>query len=110
MTQTAHPRTDETREALSNGELARLIKAYFQAAEEVRRGICLLNAGQYDEAAGVFARAGGSGGGSKSLPSYLAACLLAQGNHHAAAGQFEKVMEVDPKHSAARIRHAFALW
>ena len=110
MTQTAHPRTDETREALSNGELARLIKAYFQAAEEVRRGICLLNAGQYDEAAGVFARAGGSGGGSKSLPSYLAACLLGQGNPHAAAGQFEKIMEVDPKHTAARIRHAFALW
>lgn len=110
MSQIAHPTTNNSTEALTNGELARLIKAHFRAAEEVRRGICLLNACQYDKAGRAFARAERSGSGTKSLPSYLAACLLGQGNPDAAVDQFEKGMEADPKHAAARIRHAYALW
>ena len=101
---------DSSRCTPSDRELVRLIQGHFQASREVRRGICLLNAGRYDEADKAFARAASFGGASKSLPSYLAACMIGKGSPRAAADQFEKAVQADARQTTARIRHAFACW
>lgn len=50
------------------------VEAYYRAQADVRRGICLLNAGQFNEAAEAFTRALKAGCADKSLPAYLAEC------------------------------------
>ncbi len=94
----------------SGQDLAALIQEHFQATHEVRRGICLLNAGRYDDAASLFARAAERGGATQSLPSYVAACLIARGRYGDAAEEFQKAVENDSNETTARIRHAYALW
>jgi len=93
----------------SREELVRLLKAHYQAAREVRRGVCLLNAGQYVEAATAFANAGNSGSTDASLPAYLAAALLGLGKPDAAAAKLAQTAETPKASSADKIRHALAL-
>ena len=90
--------------------LCGVLKARYEAAGEVRRGVCLLNAGRYGQAAASFRAAMDRGCGDKSLPSYLAACLLAEGEPEAAAKQFARIVDQDRTQSAARVRRALALW
>lgn len=110
MPEATNPPTDKLRSTPSNTELVGLIRAHFQACDDVRRGICLLNAGHYDDAAGLFARADKFARASDSLPAYLAACLLGRGDPDAATEQFDKMLQADSKHIAGRIRRAHALW
>jgi tetratricopeptide (TPR) repeat protein len=91
-------------------ELLGRIKARFESQDLVRRGVCLINAGQYEQAEAVFRRATESGYGGQSLPSYIAACLLGQGKPDAAADQFAKLVKRNGFETAARIRHALARW
>lgn len=91
-------------------QLLRLLKVRFEAADQVRRGVCLLNAGQYERAEAAFARAAEAGCTDRSLPSYLAACLLGQGMPEAAASHFAETARQDDTQTAARIRHALAQW
>lgn len=95
---------------MKHRELLESLKNRFQAADQVRRGVCLLNAGQYEQAEAAFRRALSYGGTDKSLPSYLAAALLGQARPSAAAEQFSRAVEQDPRRSATRIRHALTLW
>ncbi len=90
--------------------LCRVLKARYEAAGAVRRGVCLLNAGRYEQASASFREAMDRGCPDKSLPSYLAACLLAEGKPEAAAERFAKVADQDRSQSAARIRSVLALW
>lgn len=94
----------------TRAELIGRIGAYYRAAQDLRRGICLLNADQPDEAVKAFSRAVESGCDFRSLPSYVAACLLAQGNPGAAAAEFEKAADATPGSAAIGIRRALALW
>lgn len=91
-------------------QLTQDLKARFEAEDLVRRGVCLLNAGQYDQAETVFARGAKSGCTDQSLPSYLAACLLGQNKPGCAARQFAKLLDQRDTETAARIRHALACW
>ncbi|MHC4696528.1 MAG: tetratricopeptide repeat protein [Planctomycetota bacterium] len=86
------------------------IKSFFQAARDVRRGVCLLHAGEYDNAAEAFSRAARGGSTDETLASYLAACLIGQGKAGAAAKYFSKAAEDGAGPPAARIRHGMALW
>ncbi len=90
-------------------ELLQSIKSRFQAANHVRRGVCLLNAGQFDAAAAAFARAAQHGSTDGSLPSYLAACLVGQGKPAEAAEQLARVAYKNEADTAAVVRCALAL-
>lgn len=90
--------------------LLALLKARYEAADQVRRGVCLLAAGQFDRAEAAFKRAMERDSNDASLPSYLAACLLGQGSPDAAAGQFAAAVAKDTADAASRVRHALSLW
>jgi tetratricopeptide (TPR) repeat protein len=90
--------------------LVEQIKARFEAEDLIRRGVCLLNAGQYEEAERVFAEVASSGCTDVPLPCYLAACLLGRNEPDGAAQQFAKLVEPRENGSAARIRYALARW
>lgn len=92
-----------------DNELLRVLKRRFLASNNIRRGICLLNAGQFTEAENAFRAAMDLGAGDESLPSYLAASLLGQGKQEAAIDTFARSVEQDPSNAVRRIRHALAL-
>jgi tetratricopeptide (TPR) repeat protein len=94
----------------ADSELSARLKAHFQAENDVRRGVCLLNAGKYDEAALAFSRAAAQKGNSTPLASYMAACCIGRGETSAAVKHFSKAVEQDDKDVTARIRHGLALW
>lgn len=91
------------------GELQSMLRAHYRAGRDLRRGICLLNAGVYDEAAAAFQRALDAGCAATPLPTYMAACLLGL-NQPAEAAKYFAVRE--PEDSSATtnvIRRALAL-
>ncbi|UCC29610.1 MAG: tetratricopeptide repeat protein [Phycisphaerales bacterium] len=98
------------RQSLQHEELSTLLKARYEAADQVRRGVCLLNAGRYDQAEMAFKRAMDHGCIDESLPAYLAACLLGEGKPDAAAGLFAEAVAQNETEASARIRHALTLW
>lgn len=95
---------------LSPEELLALLKSQYEATDQVRRGVCLLNAGRYDEAVAAFSKAEQLGSTDRSLPSYIAGCLVGQGRADEAASQWARMVEDAPSLSVTRIRHAQALW
>ncbi|MFQ5591056.1 MAG: tetratricopeptide repeat protein [Phycisphaerae bacterium] len=86
------------------------IRTHFEAAREVRRGVCLLHAGAYDDAAKAFSNAARAGSTDKSLAAYLAASLIGQGKPGAAAKYFSKAAEDSGSGATSRIRAALAMW
>ena len=85
------------------------LQRHARATREVRRGICLLNAGAYNQAADAFMSATRLGSAEVSLPSLLAACHAGLGHHGDAATQFALASEGQPHQVATRIRMAHAL-
>ena len=51
------PRNEGQPPRPSPEELIELLRSRYQAADQVRRGICLMNAGRYDEAVGALTKA-----------------------------------------------------
>lgn len=98
------------RQSLKREELLTLLKARYEAADQVRRGVCLLNAGRYHQAEMAFKQAMDRGCVDRSLPAYLAACLLGEGKPDAAAGLFAEAVAQNETEASARIRHALTLW
>jgi tetratricopeptide (TPR) repeat protein len=96
--------------------LLEVLKVRYEAGEEVRRGICLLNAGRFKDAEEAFSRAAATASSNnpgytgRSLPSLLAGCLLGQQQPDRAADQFARVLDADQTQTVTRIRHALALW
>jgi len=95
---------------LSPAELMERLKSQYEAADQVRRGVCLLNAGRYDEAAAAFSKAEQLGSTDRSLSSYIAGCLVGQERTDEAARQWAQRVGDAPRDSVSRIRHAQALW
>ncbi len=95
--------------AVQHERLLQLLKVRYEAAEQVRRGICLLNAGQYREAETAFRQALDRGCSDEALPSYLAACMLGQRKPGAAAEHLADAVERGEGRAASRIRHALAM-
>jgi tetratricopeptide (TPR) repeat protein len=94
---------------MSSEQLATRIRSRFEAADHVRRGVCLLNAGRYDEAAAEFAVASELGSADQSLPAYLAACLIGKGDPSAAADRFADADAQRGGGTVHAIREALAL-
>lgn len=96
----ANPLTERLKQAL---------RQHYQAIEDVRRGVCLLNAGDYQSAVVAFSRATACGSNVTSLPAYLGSCYLAQGRNSDALRQFRKAAEQVDASAPAQVRYAFAL-
>jgi len=86
------------------------LKQYFQGLNEVRRGICLLNAGRFTEAGIAFSRASVYGYRGESLATLLAASYLGQGKTSEATHHLERAARREADQPAAQIRHALSLW
>lgn len=109
ITQTRQSGGDASSRPL-HSELVALLIGRLRADDEVRRGICLLNAGRYEKATEAFSSAERLGATSEALPSYLGACLLGQGKEAEAAKRFAEAVSDDHSGSAARVRQALSLW
>ncbi|HUU85481.1 MAG TPA: tetratricopeptide repeat protein [Phycisphaerae bacterium] len=88
----------------------KLLRRYYEAQQQLRRGICLLNAGQYDRAAEAFTTAGRLNPHSRPLPWLLAACHAGQGRYDLAAVEMERQTRTEPTDVTAQIRRALLLW
>jgi tetratricopeptide (TPR) repeat protein len=94
---------------ISPEAIAQLLRKRYEAAGCVRRGICLLNAGKFVDAAEAFDRARQLGSTDRSLPAYIAGGLLGQGDSDAAADQFAQIGRHFPADITNQIRHALCL-
>ena len=87
-----------------------LLQRYYQAQQQLRRGICLLNAGQYEQAERAFSSAAKLNPHSRPLPLLLAACHVGRGRYDLAAAEMERQTLAEPDDVTARIRRALLLW
>ena len=90
--------------------LLQVIHRHFEACREVRRGVCLLNAGQYERAAEAFQRAKQAGCKDRSLASYLAACFIGQERPDVAAEHLSDEAASAPERPELVVRQSLALW
>jgi tetratricopeptide (TPR) repeat protein len=91
-------------------EPIRLLRDRMMSENDLRRGVCLLGAGQFSEAMVAFSRAAVHGAPRKSIASLLAACHAAQGDPNAAAERYESATEQDDGDVACRVRLVLSLW
>ncbi len=91
-------------------DLLKWLKTRCEHADQIRRGVCLLNAGKYELAEAAFKRALEGGRSDRTVAPYLAASLMGQKEPQAAAEEFSRTVAEDSSHTTARIRHALALW
>ena len=99
--------TDEPR---SRPQTLELLQRFYRGQQQVRRGICLLNAGQYEQASEAFALAARANPESRSLPTLMAACHVGSGEYDSAAGELARAVEREADDVTARVRHALSLW
>ena len=90
--------------------IMRRLQGHFQAMNDVRRGVCLLNAGRYGDALVAFSRASIHRADDESLAACLAACYYAAGDANAAVRRLDDNAGSRNIRSATRIRRAIALW
>ncbi len=109
LTQTQAPVRHET-STLNCDDLIRKLKSHFQAQDETRRGICLLNAGKFDEAALAFSRASVYGEANQSLASLIAACYVGKGEHEKATQTLTDHIDSSEPSIAIYIRAALGAW
>lgn len=93
---------------LRDADLVDALRRRYESEALTRRGICLLNAGQWPEAEASFRKAQALGGSEGSLPSYIAACLRARGQD--ADSSFADRIRSHPEDAGSRVRYALALW
>lgn len=109
MATTESERSEVCGDVPATQRLIDLLIGRYRAADEVRRGVCLLNAGKYDEATETFERAQRLGSGDEALSTYIAACHLGSDRPDLAAEEFGRALQEEEEPSALRIRHALSL-
>ncbi|MCP4593584.1 MAG: tetratricopeptide repeat protein [bacterium] len=90
--------------------LRRLLQQYYEGRDQLRRGLCFLAAGRYDQSIKAFNAAARANPESLSLPTLLAAAFSGKGQFSAAADRLEKLVAREPANVLYRIRHALARW
>ena len=110
MPATARTSAPEDSKQAKCAALLQAMQRHFEASRDVRRGVCLLNAGQYEPAVQAFSRAKQAGCTDRSLPSYLAACYIGQERPEVAAEQLTAEATATPERRALRIRQALTHW
>jgi tetratricopeptide (TPR) repeat protein len=86
------------------------VRRFFEARDHLRRGICLLNAGQYDRAAGEFTASLHINPNSDNVREYLAKAQIGRRDDRAAADAVAETIKIDPENVTARVRHALLLY
>lgn len=86
------------------------VRARLEAADCIRRGVCLLNAGQYEQAIRVFERVVELDAADDSVHAYQASAAISCGKFASAAEEFQKQIQRDSADITARVRHALTLW
>lgn len=86
------------------------VRMYFSARDQLRRGLCLLSAGQYAQAADRFRAVGNVDLAGVSLASHLAICLAGEGKYAEAAGEFGRAADLASDATTVRIRQALSFW
>ena len=86
------------------------VKRYFESRDLLRRGLCLMNAGCYQEAVTTLSAAMRLNPDSASLPECLARAYIGCADYQAAAQQVAKLLQRDPDDITSRVRHATLLW
>ena len=100
-----------TIEALDpSSALLDLLKRYYHSQQHIRRGVCLLNACQYDRAVQEFSAAARANPHGRSLPRLLAACHVGKGQFDLAAAKLAEVADAAPESVTALVRYALTLW
>ena len=74
-------------------ELLNTLRRRYEASDQVRRGVCLLNAGQFAEGEACFNQALSLGYKGESLPTFLAACLMGRNKPKEAAVKLGELVE-----------------
>ena len=120
---TGHDETKESPQAKVEDILYR-IKTDTERLQRVRKGVCLINAGKYEEAEAAYGRllddarpnpstyqpALPNQKSTVAVSSGMAASLIGRGDPAAAVDQFDDIVTDDPGQITARIRHALTLW
>jgi len=109
MSDTKTPSRNNRAASAMNAELVAAVKARFLAADQTRRGVCLLNAGRFAEAEAVFRQAVDAGTPHRSLAAYLAASWMGRNRPDAAARELGGAEASDPSRETMLIRHALSL-
>ncbi len=86
------------------------VRRHYESLDAVRRGVCLLNAGDYRNAIECFDKARRLGCTDASLPALLASALLADGRAAHAAHALSRAAAEPHADVTTRIRHALTLW
>ena len=87
-----------------------LLKAYFEGQRHLCKGICLLNAGQFDLAAEALTCASVANPAGSDLPDYLVTALAGAKRYAEAADEAAKRAGQDPEDVAGVVRLALLQW
>ena len=91
-------------------KLRTLLQGYYEGQSHLRRGLCMLSAGRYDDALTEFTAAERVNPDSLPLPGYLAAAHLGHGRYDQAAEALDRAAAHEPKNVVAQVRYALAVW
>lgn len=86
------------------------LRAHVEARFEVRRGVCLVNAGRFHEAVNAFESAAAANPTGVTLARFLAACHVGKGDPTRAAEQLDRAVQQSPSDVTSRIQHSLTLW
>jgi tetratricopeptide (TPR) repeat protein len=104
----------ETNGAVSSGtpmtRAAELLAQFFAGQNHLRKGICLLNAGQFDSAAAELKYAAALNPDSRSLPRYLISALVGSERLDEASEQAAAEAWLHPEDVAGLIQLALLQW
>lgn len=86
------------------------VKTFFEGQRHLRKGICLLNAGQYDRAAEELTRAAAINRDGEALPEFLLAALVGASRCEEASQRVSAQLERNPEDVTAIVRAAMLKW
>jgi tetratricopeptide (TPR) repeat protein len=104
-----HPSTEQDRQPFGDIEHSRLpglLRDYFASRNHLRKGICLLNAGAYEQAVTELSAATKLNPDNKKLPAYLVAALVGRSDLTQAAAITAQYLDQSPNDVDAIIRLA----
>ena len=86
------------------------LRTFYQGQRDLRKGICLLNAGQFDKAAELLTQASVASSGGGELGDCLLAALTGAGRFEDAAVESARLVEDDPENVGKIVHFAMLQW
>ncbi len=89
---------------------AELLRDYFLAQRHLRKGICLLNAGQFDLATDEFMKSSTMNSNTESLTEYLTTAMTKSQRYSEAQSEIEKHLDENPDDIDDIVRLSLIQW